>query len=382
MKSFTFLMHNIYALGGTVKAVSQLANTLAERGHDVTIVSVLRAADTPYFALNNNIKVIDLVDYRLKPQNISGIIANRIRKFTPLLKPKKISKYEPGLSQLSSFIEKKIIASIKQTATDVLVGTRASYNILVAQFAPKNVFTIGMEHMNFDAHPTRYQHQIIRAYQGLDAVTTLTDSDQFAYQQRIQTPVYIVPNIINHRFIGAQKQNIIISAGRLDYEKGYDLLIEAARRIQDDLRQIRYQIHIYGEGKEKAALINMIEQYNLNDIIKLFPATKDLDKKLSRSKITVVPSRNEGFGMVILEAMAQHNIVISFKDTLGPSYIINAGTNGYLADYGDAGSLAKYIDIATQYYTKLTPMIEAGQQTLKQYTADHVYAAFMAIFKG
>ena len=86
--------------------------------------------------------------------------------------------------------------------------------------------------------------------------------------------------------------------------------------------------------------------------------------------------------MVILEAMAQHNIVISFKDTLLPSYIINAGTNGYLADYGDAGSLAKYIDIATQYYTKLTPMIEAGQQTLKQYTADHVYAAFMAIFKG
>ena len=50
--------------------------------------------------------------------------------------------------------------------------------------------------MNFDAHPTRYQHQIIRAYQGLDAVTTLTDSDQFAYQQRIQTPVYIVPILL------------------------------------------------------------------------------------------------------------------------------------------------------------------------------------------
>ena len=41
-----------------------------------------------------------------------------------------------------------------------------------------------------------------------------------------------------------------------------------------------------------------------------------------QSRMTVVPSRNEGFGMVILEAMAQDNIVISFKDTLGPSQLI------------------------------------------------------------
>ena len=45
-------------------------------------------------------------------------------------------------------------------------------------------------------------------------------------------------------------------------------------------------------------------------------------KKLAQSRMTVVPSRNEGFGMVILEAMAQDNIVISFKDTLGPSQLI------------------------------------------------------------
>ena len=49
MKSFTFFMHNIYAMGGTVKSVTQLANTLAEKGHPVTIISVFRGADSPYF---------------------------------------------------------------------------------------------------------------------------------------------------------------------------------------------------------------------------------------------------------------------------------------------------------------------------------------------
>ena len=38
-------MHNIYAMGGTVKSVTQLANTLAEKGHPVTIISVFRGAD-------------------------------------------------------------------------------------------------------------------------------------------------------------------------------------------------------------------------------------------------------------------------------------------------------------------------------------------------
>ena len=111
---FYFLMHNIYALGGTVKAVSQLANTLAERGHDVTIVSVLRAADTPYFALNNNIKVIDLVDYRLKPQNISGIIANRIRKFTPLLKPKKYLNMNQDLVNYLVLLKRKSLPALSK----------------------------------------------------------------------------------------------------------------------------------------------------------------------------------------------------------------------------------------------------------------------------
>ena len=77
----------------------------------------------------------------------------------------------------------------------------------------------------------------------------------------------------------------------------------------------------------------MIDQ--LNDLITIYPATQQLNTKLSNSKITVVPSRNEGFGMVLLEAMAQDNIVIDFKDTLGPASIINHNSNGYLANYGD-----------------------------------------------
>lgn len=377
MKSFTFFMHNIYALGGTVKAVSELANTLADKGHHIEIISVFRAQDEPYFEINDKIKIKTLVDYRLKPQNTKAIMMNRLNKYTSLLKPKEINQFEPGLNQFSKYVEHKMIKAIKKVDTDVLVGTRASFNILISKYHSNDVITVGMEHMNLHAHPENYQQDILTAYRNIDLVTTLTQQDQLNYEQQIDTPVYTIPNIINPVKHATKKENIIISAGRLEFEKGFDILIESVRRIQNDLKRLNFKVEIYGDGQERGHLQQLIDQHQLNDLITIYPATQQLNTKLSNSKITVVPSRNEGFGMVLLEAMAQDNIVISFKNILGPASIINHNSNGYLANYGDAASLAKYIDIAMNNVDEASQMINEGHVTLKQYTPNTVYEKFM-----
>ena len=95
------------------------------------------------------------------------------------------------------------------------------------------------------------------------------------------------------------------------------------RLIQDYLRSLNYEVHLYGDGKEEHhQLQEFIDQYNLSDIIQINASTQELNSKLAQSKIVVVPSRNEGFGMIILEAMLQDNIVISFKGNVGPEAII------------------------------------------------------------
>lgn len=381
MKSFTFLMHNIYALGGTVKAVSELANTLSDKGHKVEIISIFRAKDTPYFKLNSSVKIKHLVDYRLKPQNIISIFMNRLNKYTPLLKPIYLSKHEPGLNQFSKYIEYKLVRAINNVDTDVLVGTRASFNIFISKYYRGDAMIVGMEHMNLNAYPKAFQQEILDAYQHLDALTTLTHTDKDDYESLIETPVYVVPNIIRVKKLNIPKQNIILSAGRLEYEKGYDILIESINIIKNMLRQKRYKIEIYGEGQEHQNLQQAINHYQLNDLMTIHPATQQLNEKLAQSLITVVPSRNEGFGMIILEAMAQDNIVISFKDTLGPSQLIQHNKNGYLADYTNAKSLAKYIDLAIQKRQHSKNMIKASHETLENYSPDQIYNYFYSIFK-
>lgn len=381
MKSFTFFMHNIYAMGGTVKSISQLANTLSKKGHSVTIISVFRGAQSPYFKLNKDINIKVLVDYRFKAKNFKAIVANRVKSYTPLLKPQKISQHEPGLNQFSSYVEKKMIKAIKNVSSDVLIGTRASFNILISKYAKTHITKIGMEHMNFDAHPEQYQREIIAAYRNLNKVTTLTESDQKNYQSRLKTPVYIVPNIVTEKKIAAPKKNIILAAGRLEYEKGFDLLLESVRLIQDYLRSLNYEVHLYGDGKEQHQLQEFIDQYNLSDIIQINASTQELNSKLAQSKIVVVPSRNEGFGIIILEAMLQDNIVISFKGNVGPEAIIKNGYNGYLVEYENVSQLAKQIDLTTHNYHELDHIIQNSKETLKLYHPDSVYEDFMNMFK-
>lgn len=378
MKSITFLMHNIYAVGGTVKTITNLANQLVRQGHRVTIISVFRNQLEPYFPLDSHVRVQSLVNYQIKIQNVVPLLANRIRKYTPLLKPKALTQYEPGIKQYSSYIEKKIIRAIQNNDSDILVGTRASHNMLISKFASPHQKTIGMEHMNFDAHSDDLKDEIINSYQNLTAITTLTETDQHRYQTHLNTPVYVVSNMLDEKRLKLMKKNTIIAAGRFEYEKGFDLLIEAASHIQNDLRDYGFTIDIYGDGKEKEALSQHISYAGLQDLIFLKPTTNQLSSFIAMSKITIVPSRNEGFGMTILEAMNQGSIVISFDGNTGPESLISHGKNGFLVPAKDTYRLAQQIleVIEMAHAGQALPVLSQAYQTVKHYSPEHIYSQF------
>src|SRR5699024_10900638 len=159
MKSITFFMHNIYAMGGTVKSISQLVNVLAEKGHQIEIISVFRGASQPYFDLHDSIQIRSLTDYQVHPLDIKNIFFNRIHKYTPFSKQRILSQHDTGLNKFSHYIEKKMIKSIRNVSTDTLIGTRASFNILIACYGSQNIEKIVMEHMNFEAHSDALQDE-------------------------------------------------------------------------------------------------------------------------------------------------------------------------------------------------------------------------------
>lgn len=370
MKSFNFLVHNIFYIGGTTRSVINLANTLSRKGHAVTITSVFRNQQQPAFPVDDAIHIDVIIDYT-KKHAVLPLIMNRVRKYTPLLTPKIIQPYEPGMEQFSSFIENKIIKAIRHMTSDYIVGTRATYNLLIAKYAQRT--TIGMEHMHFNAHTAGLQQLITTQYPQLDYITTLTPYDESIYQTIVpKEHVVLLPNIIDIHVPNAMhKERRITALGRLEHEKGYDLLIDSIRFIQHELRTLSYTVSIYGEGSEKTALQQMIDRHKLNDIIQLQPSTHDIAGVLAHSMITVIPSRSEGFGMVILEAMAYQNLVVSFNADIGPKWLLN-DDNAYIAQVEDITELGQQI-LAAIHDDHRQDKLKHGDLLVAQFHPDAIY---------
>ncbi|MBT2561450.1 glycosyltransferase [Pedobacter sp. ISL-68] len=108
---------------------------------------------------------------------------------------------------------------------------------------------------------------------------------------------------------GDAKLDFICSAGRLIPEKGFPILIKAFKLIQQEYPKLK--LLVLGEGKERASLINIIEENNLSDSVFLKGQIDNPAPYFKQAKLCVVSSIKEGFPNVLLEMMSVNSAVVS-----------------------------------------------------------------------
>ncbi len=133
---------------------------------------------------------------------------------------------------------------------------------------------------------------------------------------------------------------LIISVGRLDDQKGFDILLRSIAIIKNKYRNVKLQI--VGEGKERKMLENLAMELNIEQLVAFEGYQNDPFKFLARASIYVCSSRYEGFGLSIAEAMALGLAVVSTRID-GVSSLIKDYDTGLFANPEDPEDLAKKI---------------------------------------
>jgi glycosyltransferase involved in cell wall biosynthesis len=134
---------------------------------------------------------------------------------------------------------------------------------------------------------------------------------------------------------------IVLSIGRLDRPKGFDLLIKAHQLLLNE--SVSHRLIILGEGPERPALEAMIKELNLQDSVLLAGFQTNPFPWLKCASVFALSSRYEGFGAVIVEAMALGVPVVSTDCPDGPSEILKNGQFGLLVKPEDPAALAQAI---------------------------------------
>ncbi|MFE6764662.1 glycosyltransferase family 4 protein [Streptomyces sp. NPDC057689] len=327
----SFLIHNVYGIGGTITTTFNLAQALADR-HDVEIISVLRSRERPSMALDPRVRLRHLVDLRHEKNDPRHRIPAKIFPS---------SEYRYG--EYSALTDERIGEALASLDADVVVGTRPGLNVHLALQAPARTVRVGQEHLTLDHHPPRLRNALRRAYPRLDAVTPVTEADTAVYRRKMRLPgvrLQALPNSVPAPALAPSdgRGRIVVAAGRLARLKRFDMLIEAFAPVAAAYPD--WTLRIYGRGEERERLRALIDRLGLYNNVFLMGAVAPMEAEWVKGSIGAVTSDYESFGMTIVEAMRCGLPVVSTDCAYGPGEIITDGEDGRLVPVGNREALS------------------------------------------
>ncbi|GAA0895755.1 MULTISPECIES: glycosyltransferase family 4 protein [Streptomyces violaceusniger group] len=370
----TFLIHNVYAIGGTIRTTLNLAAALADR-HEVTIVSMLRHRARPRFAIDPRVTVVPLVDIRADAADAADPLLHRPAEVFPTA--------EKRYGQYSRLTDQRAREYLRSCDADVIIGTRPGINVYLARFAPPRALRIAQEHLTHDMHTKKLRAQLARDYRDLDAVVTTTDADAAVYRARMRLPgvrILAVPNGVPDPGLPPTDGGapVIAAAGRLVRAKRFDLLIEAFTDVA--AKHPGWSLRVYGAGADKERLQRLIEERGLEDRAALMGAVSPIEAEFAKASIVASASDAESFGMTLVEAMRCGIPVVATDCPLGPAEIINDGVDGRLVPMGDRQALAAALSDLIADEPGRRRMGEAARAAARRFDPAHVAHAYEELF--
>ena len=323
-----------YNPGGMERVLLNKVRYLVERhGYDITVVTTDQNGRAPFYPFPEKVKMLDLgINY--EDNNDKGAFAKTISF---------LSKRRLHRKRLTELLEKEkadVVVSLYPSESSFIPyikdGSKKVLELHFNKFFRLQYNRTGLLGL-IDRWRTRQDERIVRRF---DRFVVLTEEDKGYWGD--MPNIQVIPNaalFMADRYADMSRKRVI-AVGRLDYQKGFDRLIDAWQIVCSTGLFQEWRLDIFGQGEWKDMLKARIKEYGLQNSLHLNEPTKEIAKEYADSSMLVMSSNYEGFPMVMIEAMACGLPAVSFDFKCGPKDIIRHGVNGLLVKNGDIQGLA------------------------------------------
>lgn len=242
--------------------------------------------------------------------------------------------------------------AIMASRPDVVLSFMDSTNVLVLlALLGTNIPVVVAERNNPWMLPIGRVWAVLRriTYRLAHRITIQTDELRAFFPRGLQTRIRVIPNaVVCAPQSAVPRQPIILAAGRLEPQKGFDVLINAFALASPAIPD--WTLRIVGEGSQRHELeaLRTAAGAAIAARVSMPGRSASMAVEYARASIFVLASRFEGFPNVLCEAMAHGCAAVATRCRTGPSEIVRDGIDGILIHVDDVSALAAEITSLAQ----------------------------------
>ena len=353
-----YITNGINGSGGLERVLSVKASLLAEdHGYEVSILVLNDAHKNPFYDFSSKISFYS-IGVNGNPLEYLSSYKRGIQNIIDQLSPDVISVCDDGLKGF--FIPKFLKTTAKiiyERHVSKLAETQANQSLIQKINTKIKWSLMGILGNSFSKF----------------IVLTEGNKNEWTSLRNLE----VVPNPLS--FYPGESSDLnskkVICVGKIAFQKGQDLLLKAWEKV--NAKHPDWTLELYGKENKKFLDTSNLPATN----VQWFSPAKNIKEKYLESSIYVMSSRFEGFGMVIIEAMACGVPCVSFDCNYGPSDIIQNDVDGYLVQKENTDELAEKIIDLIEHKNKRAQMGRLAKENVRRFSPEMIVKQWDHLFK-
>jgi glycosyltransferase involved in cell wall biosynthesis len=377
MKKIVYIVGGLYQPSGMGQVMSCKVNYLAEHTDWQMYVVLTERPDLPFFyKLAPNVKFVNF------DINFDELDTMPLLKKISAYRKKQIAYKKELTSYLMEIRPDITVTAIRREINFINDIPDGSKKIGEIHFAKPNYRKVDKPYFPKLLNcwiTNKWQGNLIKQLARLEKFVVLTEEDA-GYWHELSNKV-VIPNPLT-KYPSAKSDGnskIVISVGRYDTQKGFDMLIKAwaivAKKHPD------WTLRIFGPGNNDRYQ-KLVDDIGLNQYVECHGVSDQVYDEMAKASIYVLSSRYEGFGLVLIEAMAVGLPCVAFACPAGPKDIVSNHKDGILVEKNDVHKLADGICFLIEHDKERENYAKLAITNSERYRIDNIMKKWLILFRN